>query len=161
MWLIIGIICIILISAIMERAETKMSYDELVVAINNEKVESIKLEADGNKAYVMLKNNNIEKEVNIPSIDVFMAEISDDLANQSFTFEEKSQSAWVTILGLLSPFAIIIAFFVFWLLLSSNGQGGGNKTMSFGKSRARVVGGAEKGKVTFKDVAGVDEEKEE
>ena len=33
--------------------------------------------------------------------------------------------------------------------------------MSFGKSRARVVGGAEKGKVTFKDVAGVDEEKEE
>ena len=161
MWLIIGIICIILISAIMERAETKMSYDELVVAINNEKVESIKLEADGNKAYVMLKNNNIEKEVNIPSIDVFMAEISDDLANQSFTFEEKSQSVWVTILGLLSPFAIIIAFFVFWLLLSSNGQGGGNKTMSFGKSRARVVGGAEKGKVTFKDVAGVDEEKEE
>ena len=90
-----------------------------------------------------------------------MAEISDDLANQSFTFEEKSQSVWVTILGLLSPFAIIIAFFVFWLLLSSNGQGGGNKTMSFGKSRARVVGGAEKGKVTFKDVAGVDEEKEE
>ena len=109
----------------------------------------------------MLKNNNIEKEVNIPSIDVFMAEISDDLANQSFTFEEKSQSIWITILGLLSPFAIIIAFFVFWLLLSSNGQGGGNKTMSFGKSRARVVGGAEKGKVTFKDVAGVDEEKEE
>ena len=161
MWLIIGIICIILISAIMERAETKMSYDELVVAINNEKVESIKLEADGNKAYVMLKNNNIEKEVNIPSIDAFMAEISDDLANQSFTFEEKSQSVWVTILGLLSPFAIIIAFFVFWLLLSSNGQGGGNKTMSFGKSRARVVGGAEKGKITFKDVAGVDEEKEE
>ena len=161
MWLIIGIICIILISAIMERAETKMSYDELVVAINNEKVESIKLEADGNKAYVMLKNNNIEKEVNIPSIDAFMAEISDDLANQSFTFEEKSQSVWVTILGLLSPFAIIIAFFLFWLLLSSNGQGGGNKTMSFGKSRARVVGGAEKGKVTFKDVAGVDEEKEE
>ncbi len=161
MWLIIGIICIILISAIMERAETKISYDELVVAINNEKVESIKLEADGNKAYVMLKNNNIEKEVNIPSIDAFMAEISDDLANQSFTFEEKSQSVWVTILGLLSPFAIIIAFFVFWLLLSSNGQGGGNKTMSFGKSRARVVGGAEKGKITFKDVAGVDEEKEE
>ena len=76
----------------MERAETKMSYDELVVAINNEKVESIKLEADGNKAYVMLKNNNIEKEVNIPSIDAFMAEISDDLANQSFTFEEKSSN---------------------------------------------------------------------
>jgi len=163
MWLIIGIICIVLISAIMENSETKMSYDELIGAINSGKVENIELEADGNKAYVTIKNNNVEKEVNIPSIDSFMAEISDDLANQSFTFEEKSESVWVTVLGLLSPFAIIIVFFLFWFLLTSGSQGGGNnKTMSFGKSRARVVAnGAEKGKVTFKDVAGVDEEKEE
>jgi len=163
MWLIIGIICIVLISAIMENSETKMSYDELIGAINSGKVENIELEADGNKAYVTIKNNNIEKEVNIPSIDAFMAEISDDLANQNFTFEEKSESVWVTVLGLLSPFAIIIVFFIFWFLLTSSSQGsGGNKTMSFGKSRARVVAtGAEKGKITFKDVAGVDEEKEE
>ncbi len=161
MWLIIGIICIILISAIVENSETKMSYDELVGAINNREVETIELEANGNKAYVKLKNNDIEKEVNIPSIDAFMIEISDDLSNQSFTFEEKSQSIWVTILGLLSPFAIIIVFFIFWFLLTSGSQGGGNKTMTFGKSRARVVAGTEKGRITFKDVAGVDEEKEE
>ena len=161
-WLIVGVICIVLISAITENSETKMSYDELVVAINSSKVESIKLQSDGSKAYVKLKNNNTEKEVNIPSVDAFMAEISDDLANQSFTFEEKSQSMWVTILGLLSPFAIVIVFFFFWFLLTSGSQnGGGNKTMTFGKSRARVVTGADKGKVTFKDVAGVDEEKEE
>ena len=161
MWLIVGIICLILISAIMENSETKMSYDELIGAINNGGVESIELQADGNKAYVKLKNNNIEKEVNIPSIDAFMTEISDDLANQSFEFEEKSQSIWITILGLLSPFAIIIVFFIFWFLLTSSSQGGGNKTMTFGKSRARVMAGTEKGKITFKDVAGVDEEKEE
>ena len=161
MWLIIGIVCLILISAIMENSETKMSYDELIGAINNGGVESIELQADGNKAYVKLKNNNIEKEVNIPSIDAFMAEISDDLASQSFEFEEKSQSIWITILGLLSPFAIIIVFFIFWFLLTSSSQGGGNKTMTFGKSRARVMAGTEKGKITFKDVAGVDEEKEE
>ena len=161
MWLIVGIICLILISAIMENSETKMSYDELIGAINNGGVESIELQADGNKAYVKLKNNNIEKEVNIPSIDAFMAEISDDLASQSFEFEEKSQSIWITILGLLSPFAIIIVFFIFWFLLTSSSQGGGNKTMTFGKSRARVMAGTEKGKITFKDVAGVDEEKEE
>ena len=163
MWLIIGIICIVLMSAIMENSETKMSYDELIGAINSGKVENIELEADGNKAYVTLKNNNIEKEVNIPSIDSFMTEITDDLANQRFAFEEKSESVWVTILGLLSPFAIIIVFFLFWFLLTSGSQGGGgNKTMSFGKSRARVVAtGTEKGKITFKDVAGVDEEKEE
>ena len=138
-----------------------MSYDELVGAINNSKVESIKLESDGNKAYVKIKNDRIEKEVNIPSIDSFMTEISDDIAAQKFTFEEKSQSVWIKVLGLLSPFTIIIVFFVFWFLLTSTAQSGGNKTMSFGKSRARVIGVSEKGKITFKDVAGVDEEKEE
>ena len=161
MRLIIIAVCIILLSAILENAQTKMSYDELIGAINNQKVESIKLEADGNKAYVKVKNDKIEKEVNIPSIDAFMAEISDDLASQRFTFEEKSQSIIVTILGLLSPFAILIVCVIFWLLLTNTAQGGGNKTIAFGKSRARVVGTTEKGKVTFKDVAGVDEEKEE
>ena len=161
MWLIIIAVCIILLSAILENAQTKMSYDELIGAMNNQKVESIKLEADGNKAYVKVKNDKIEKEVNIPSIDAFMAEISDDLASQRFTFEEKSQSIIVTILGLLSPFAILIVCVIFWLLLTNTAQGGGNKTIAFGKSRARVVGTTEKGKVTFKDVAGVDEEKEE
>ena len=161
MWLIIIAVCIISLSAILENAQTKMSYDELIGAINNQKVESIKLEADGNKAYVKVKNDKIEKEVNIPSIDAFMAEISDDLASQRFTFEEKSQSIIVTILGLLSPFAILIVCVIFWLLLTNTAQGGGNKTIAFGKSRARVVGTTEKGKVTFKDVAGVDEEKEE
>ena len=161
MWLIIIAVCIILLSAILENAQTKMSYDELIGAINNLKVESIKLEADGNKAYVKVKNDKIEKEVNIPSIDAFMAEISDDLASQRFTFEEKSQSIIVTILGLLSPFAILIVCVIFWLLLTNTAQGGGNKTIAFGKSRARVVGTTQKGKITFKDVAGVDEEKEE
>ena len=161
MWLIIGIICLILISAIMENSETKMSYDELVGAINNSKVESIKLESNGKKAYIKIKNDKVEKEVNLPSVDAFMTEISDELASQEFNFEEKSESILITILGLLSPFAIIIVFFIFWFLISSSNQGGGNKTMAFGKSRARVVGTTEKGKITFKDVAGVDEEKEE
>ena len=161
MWLIIGIICIVLMSAVIENAETKVTYDELIVAINNGRVQSIELESDGSRAYVRFKNDKIEKEVNIPSVDSFMAEISDDLRTQSFTFEERSQSIWVTILGLLSPFAIVIVFFVFWFLLSSGSQSGGNKTVSFGKSRARVMSTTDKGKVTFKDVAGVDEEKEE
>ena len=139
MWLIIGIASIILLSAIVENAETKMSYDELINAINNSKVEKIQLEADGNRAYVKIKNDKVEKEVNIPSIDNFMTEINDDIAAQRFTFEEKSESIWIKVLGLLSPFAIIIALFVFWFLISSSAQGGGNKTMTFGKSRARVL----------------------
>ena len=65
MWLIIGVISIILLSAIIENAETKMTYDELVSAINNSKVEKIELEADGNRAYVKLKNDKVEGIVEV------------------------------------------------------------------------------------------------
>lgn len=161
MWLIIGIICLILISSILENSETKMTYDELMIAIENTRVEKIELESNEKKAYVKLKNSNVEKEVNIPSLDVFMEAIQDDLLNKTFTFEQKTQSIWITIFSLLSPFAIVIVLLLFWFLLMGNSQGNGNKTMTFGKSRAKVIGPTEKAKITFKDVAGVEEEKEE
>lgn len=161
MWLIIGIIFIVVVSAVMENSETKMNYSELLVAIGNGTVEGIELNSEGNKAYVTLKNNTIEKEVNIPSVDSFMNEISEYLVAGNINLKQASESIFITILSLLSPFAIVIVFLLFWVLFMGNSQNGGNKTMSFGKSRARMMGNTEKTKITFKDVAGVDEEKEE
>ena len=161
MWLILGIIFIVVVSAVMENSETKMDYSELLVAINNGTVETVELTSEGNTAYVTLKNLKQEKEVNIPSLDSFMNEINDYLVAGNVSLKQASESILVTILGLLSPFAIVIVFLLFWtLFMGSSSQGGGNKTMSFGKSRARMMGTTEKSKITFKDVAGVDEEKE-
>ena len=144
MWLIIGIIFIVVVSAITENSETKMDYSKLLTEIANGKVESIKLNYDGDKAYVMLQNSKTEKEVNIPSLDSFMNEVSDYLKNGNIELTQNSESILVTILGLLSPFAIVIVFFLFWILfMGSPAQGGGNKTMSFGKSRARMMGTTE------------------
>ena len=161
MWLIIGIIFIIAVSAVMENSETKMEYSELLVAINNGTVETIELNSEGNTAYVKLKNNNTEKEVNIPSLDSFMEQVNEYLVLGNITLSQESESILITILSLFSPFAIAIIFLIFWMLFMGNAQSGGNKTISFGKSRARMMGGTEKTKITFKDVAGVDEEKEE
>ena len=163
MWLILGIIFIVLISSIMDNSQNKMKYSELMIAIESGKVNNIELASDGTKAYVTLKDDpRMEKEVNIPSVDSFMDKISNYLVENSFTLEEKSQSTIITILSLLSPFGIIIIFFIFWFLIMGSNQGGaGNKTMSFGKSRARMMGVSDKTKITFEDVAGVDEEKEE
>ena len=163
MWLIMGIILIVLISSIMDNSQNKMTYSELMIAIEGRKVDNIEISSDGTKGYVTLKENTkAEKEVNIPSLDSFMDKVSPYLVEGSFTLEEKSQSAIVTILSLLSPFGILIIFFIFWFLLMGNSQGGaGNKTMAFGKSRARMMGTTERTKITFDDVAGVDEEKEE
>ncbi len=163
MWLILGIIFIVVISSIMDNSQNKMKYSELMIAIESGKVSNVELTSDATKAYVTLKDDpRAEKEVNIPSVDSFMDKISNYLAEGSFTLEEKSQSTIITILSLLSPFGIIIIFFIFWFLIMGSNQGGAaNKTMSFGKSRARMMGTADKSKVTFDDVAGVDEEKEE
>ena len=171
MWLIISIIFIILISSILDNKENKMSYSELLTALQNGTVESIELEVDKGmikteetgKGYVKIKNNNkIEKQVDIPNVESFMSTVSKYLEEGTVELSQKTESILITILNLLAPIGILIIFFVFMFLFMGTSQGGaGNKTMSFGKSRARMMGTAEKTRVTFEDVAGVDEEKEE
>ena len=64
MWLIIGVIFIVLVSAILDNSESKMKYSELISAIESGSVTSIEIESDGSKAFVELKGQTIEKEVN-------------------------------------------------------------------------------------------------
>ena len=73
------------------------------------------------------------------------------------TGEPASTNPWLTALFSWAPFLIIIGF---WIFFMRQMQSGGNKALSFGKSRARLLTAHQK-KVTFKDVAGVDEAKEE
>ena len=161
MWLIIGIIVIVLLSSIMENSRSQMTYSELITSIENGEVENIKISSDGSMATVKLKDTKLEREVNIPSLDSFMTYIGEDLATGEINLEEENQSIWITIFSLITPFGLLIIFFIFWFMMMSTGQQGGSKTMSFGKSKARLVNAGEKNRVTFDDVAGVDEEKEE
>ena len=161
MWLVIGIIFMVIIVSIIDNSDTKMSYSDLLMKIESGEVTEMEIASDGKKALVTLKGNNSQKEVNIPNIQSFMDYAQEGLASGSFQLTEKSQSFAITLLSLLSPFGILIIFLVFWFLFMNNQQGG-NKTMSFGKSKARIAGGpTDKNRVTFDDVAGVDEEKEE
>ena len=164
MWLVIGIILIVLISSIIDNRENKLAYSELVAKIESGEVKEIEISADGTKAEVKLKNENFVKEVNIPSMDNLMETLNESMRAGTVTVSEKSESMFMIILSLLTPFGILIIFFIFWFLLMSGNQGaggGGGKAMSFGKSRAKMINPTDKSKVTFDDVAGVDEEKEE
>ena len=71
--------------------------------------------------------------------------------------ESGRPSVWVSTLVGLMPFLLLIGVWVFFMRQM---QGGGNKALSFGKSRARLLTADQK-KATFKDAAGVDEAKEE
>ncbi len=164
MWLIIGIILIVLISSILNNTDNKLAYSELINKIEAGEVKEIELSYDGTTAMVALTNDNIPKEVNIPSVDNLMTSLDESMKAGTITVSEESQSIFMIILQLLTPFGILIIFFIFWFLLMggiNQGGAGGSKTMSFGKSKARMINPGEKGRVTFNDVAGVDEEKEE
>ena len=71
--------------------------------------------------------------------------------------EEGSSSLWWPALYYILPFLLI---FGFWIFMLRQMQSGGNKALSFGKSRAKLLSNQQK-RVTFKDVAGVEEAKEE
>ena len=71
--------------------------------------------------------------------------------------ETPQPSPWISLLGTLLPLLLMVGLFIF---IMSQSQGGGGKVMQFSKSKAKVVID-EKNKVTFKDVAGADEVKEE
>ena len=161
-WLIIGVILVVAISTTLENSNTKLSYSDLIAKIDAGQVEKIELDAGGASATVKLKNDNIEKKVNVPSVDNLMENLQDNMKSASITVTEKSESAWGIFLAYLTPIGIIVIFFIFWFVLMSGANSqNGNKTMTFGKSKARVLNPTDKNRVTFDDVAGVDEEKEE
>jgi cell division protease FtsH len=83
-----------------------------------------------------------------------------DVLNQNkvkVTIKDSNSSAWWSILINVAPLLILVAL---WFFMIRQMQSGGNKALSFGKSRARLLSMQQK-KITFKDVAGVDEAKEE
>ena len=159
-WALIGIILIVLISSVMENGDRQLSYSELVYKIESNEVEKIEISSSRESALVKLKGSETLKEVNIPNIENLMDTLETPMKNDKVKVVEKSESWFMILLGLLTPFGIVILFFIFWFMLMSRGQNSG-KSMSFGKSRAKAVTDLEKHKVTFNDVAGVDEEKEE
>ena len=161
-WLIIGIILVVLISSILDNSNTKLSYSELISKINQNMVEEITMSADGVSAEVKLKDDRITKNVNIPSVDNLMDNLQGSMQSGQIKVTEKSESIFMLFLSFLTPIGIFVIFILFWIfMLSGAGSQGGNKTMTFGKSRARMLNQNDKNRVTFDDVAGVDEEKEE
>lgn len=95
-----------------------------------------------------------------PLADYAMKQMTDLSVEKGFEINIKKmpgQSFWLTFLTSIIPFIIMFVLFFF---LINQAQGGGGKVMNFGKSRARLYN-EEKKRVTFEDVAGADEEKQE
>ena len=161
-FLIVGLILVALATAIANREDKKLTYSELISKVESSEVTAIQIEANGKTAYITLKGETLQREVNIPNIESFMDYITEYLKVGNIKLTEDSENILITILTLISPFGLVIIALLFWFLtMNSGSQNGKSKSTSFGKSKAKMMTPADKNKITFADVAGVDEEKEE
>ena len=141
--------------------QPKVTYSQLKqeVETNPEGIKQIVFSPKGRSIEATFDSGDKWK-VNYPS-DQSQIEFENLLDRQSppITYDSKGtgQSGWWSILTYLLPFVL---FFAFWIFLMNQMQGGGSKVMSFGKSRAKRMA-PDSPKITFKDVAGVDEAVEE
>ena len=164
LWLILLCVFLLVLSAISNSVNKQLSYSKLLQEIEKNNVEKVTISDDGKSALVTIKegDNAKEKNVMIPSLDNFIDRTTDKLTSGEIELTQTEKSQFVAVLETFGPTILLMIFIFFaWMLFMNPGSQGGNKTMSFGKSKARMMTPADKNKITFADVAGVDEEKEE
>jgi cell division protease FtsH len=135
--------------------EIELAYSDLLQKA--EVGEVTKATIEPGKVYGDLKTGKFYTRI---AGDQTIAKVAEELTKNKVTVKmepSSSGSMWLTILAGYAPILLILAF---WIFMMRQMQSGGNKALSFGKSRAKLLSNQQK-RVTFKDVAGVDEAKEE
>ena len=148
----------------------KPTFGQLVSYLKNSEVKSISLDQKDQSASVTLTPAGASVagvtkfSVGYPNnyVQTLINEANTDLANngvgaKGLDVQSTSSSGWLSLLTYILPFVIFIGL---WIFLMNQVQGGGSKVMSFGKSRAKRLS-VDSPKITFRDVAGVDEAVEE
>ncbi|MFA5809392.1 MAG: ATP-dependent zinc metalloprotease FtsH [Thermoleophilia bacterium] len=138
-----------------DSGEKEMNFQEFVQKVKDKEVKSVVIEPKDQMMSVVL--NDSDRKINVGYTEDYPLTqllLDNDVA---FTSKGTGSSMWSSLLISALPILVIV---IFWLFLMNQMQGGGNKVMSFGKSRAKRMS-ADQPKVTFKDVAGVDEAVEE
>ena len=159
LWLVIFVAIIALYQFINTPRSTykDISYSEFLVMVDDNKVNNIEFSENSIKGELnesTAKNQKDFKTVG-PATDELIQRLE---TNQiKFSFTKKNESSFTQLLINWAPLIILIALMVFFMRQM---QAGGTKAMSFGKNKARMLT-ENQNKITFKDVAGVDEAKEE
>ena len=146
-----------------EAGKDRLNYTSLITMIENGKINKVKVSDLGTISSVSGTTVDGARFEGI----VFTEYLTDDKVNElisegklAIEIEPRSQSGtWLSILPTIGLIVLLVVFF-FILTQQSQGGGGGNRVMSFGKSKAKLHVD-DKRKITFEDVAGADEEKEE
>ena len=149
------------VTLLLDKGSSEMEYSTLVAQISEDNVESIELASETNVAYVKLRDSKEEKVVNLTDKTELTKLINEKILEGSdIKYKADATSSILTFLDYLTPIIIVILAVLCWVFIMQT-AGGGKGAMSFTKNRARLSNPDDKNKVTFKDVAGLPEEREE
>ena len=159
LWLVIAAVLLTIFNNFSTEVDSRrMSYSDFVAEVQAGRVDRVVV--DG---YTIegTRQNGERFETVRPAISD--PKLIDDLLQHDVIVEGKmpeQQSIWSQLLVASFPILVIIAVFMFFMRQMQGGGGGRGGPMSFGKSKARMMG-EDQVKTTFEDVAGVEEAKEE
>jgi len=155
LWLVIILMMVLLFNVMKDQHQTQapLSFSEFLTAVEAGKVTSVTLQGnDIAGTYVDGKEFKSYKPAD--------ALLSDKLYGKNVKITatpEAEKISWFSIFISLFPVILLVGI---WIFVMRQMQGGGGKAMAFGKSRAKLLNETE-GRITFDDVAGVEEAKEE
>jgi len=156
-WVVLVCVAVLLFAVVRTgqgRKETELSFTDFLNKVQQGEIKEITV--TGNEVHGTYANQNLGLHTIIPTNYPDVYKLLTDKGVQ-VNIKDTSSGTWISILLNASPFIVLLAF---WIFMMRQMQSGGNKALSFGKSRARLHSSQQK-KVTFKDVAGVEEAKEE
>ncbi len=158
--IIIIIYMFVLIIKNAEPVKEKLSYTQLVAEIESGRIKEIIVSDNNGTSIVSGKMVNTKRfEAIVPSNE-FNKLVQDYIDRDRLNVKYEIKTAATAWFSILPSIVLIVIFIVFFFVLTQQSQGGGSRVMSFGKSRAKLHTDDKK-KITFADVAGADEEKEE
>lgn len=142
----------------------EINYTQFVESVEKGDVKTATFQYEGQTYNVTgeLREKDTTYETVVPAVDTELTDLYTQLRSQNVKMEFKAaetNGGWIALLTTIVPFIIIFILF-FFLINQAQGGGGGGRVMNFGKSKARLYD-TEKKKITFDDVAGADEEKQE
>ena len=146
----------------MNSGTSDYTYSEFVSDVNKGKVESVVIRQNSEvpTGVLSVKVSGVQSVKSVYVSDV--NQVEEILLDKDVTYTLRDVTRQSVLLTSILPFglSIVVIIFVMMMFTRQSGGGGNAKMMNFGKSRARMISG-EDNKVTFKDVAGLNEEKEE
>jgi cell division protease FtsH len=139
--------------------EEDSNYTNFLANLDQGKVKEVTILLSPNSAELKGDYREGGKFHNVTIANTAIPDITKTLQEKGvrYNYAEVKNADWLTFIVNFAPLMLLVAF---WIFMMKQMQAGGNKALSFGKSRARLLTAQQK-KATFKDVAGIDEPKEE